>query len=486
MISMSPCPTNLAQEPPLCVDLDHTLFLNDSLEDQAIWMLFHHPLRLLGCVWRSGGHRAALKHELASHYPDDVVPGTYNQDLLELLRRQHAQGRRIVLVTASNERMAQRVAGDLGIFDAVLASTEAVNLKGRKKADALGAKFGTKSFDYVGDAFADLPVWAAARKGWLVGGNSRLLAAARETVDLERVVPGSRPSPLALLSALRPHQWAKNLLVFVPLLAAHLWASPTAIVAAITTFVALCLTASGVYLLNDLSDLPHDRRHLRKRHRAIASGALRPLYAAMGAVVLLAGGLILAARAGPPAVPWLILLYIGTTLFYSYRLKRVELLDVFTLASLYVLRIIVGGVAIGVALSSWLLAFSLFFFLSLALVKRFCEASHAAEAGGRELHGRGYQSGDVGFIASLGSASGYIAVLILALFLSSEEVSRSYRQPQLLWFACVVLLYWISRMWLLTHRRQMNEDPVLFAVKDRISYLCGGLVVLVVYVAATF
>ncbi len=475
---------DLAGEPPLCVDLDDTLLLNDSLEDQVVWMVFHHPLKLLAAVAASGFRRAAFKEKVAGSFPADLVPGVYDPTVLQALREEHLRGRRLILTTASTSQMARRVADDLGIFSEVIASDGELNLKGEAKARRLVERFGLKGFDYAGDSRADIAVWKQARCGWFVGNAGEVLRQARGSADIVRILERPRATLLDLLRLLRPHQWAKNLLVFVPLLTAHLWSNAEALVAAFVTFISLSLTASAVYVLNDLSDLTDDRRHPRKRSRALASARVRPRVGLLVAALLIAcaGTLVWATRQAD--VAGLLLVYATATLLYSYKLKRIELLDVFALASLYVLRIVIGGIAIQVEMSSWLLAFSLFFFLSLALVKRFCEASFAAESGSIRLFGRGYHSRDAEFIASLGSASGYIAVVVFALFLTSNEVARTYSRPDLLWLVCIILLYWISRVWLLTHRGRMNEDPVLFAVKDPVSYGCGFLICVVVLLAA--
>jgi 4-hydroxybenzoate polyprenyltransferase len=272
-----------------------------------------------------------------------------------------------------------------------------------------------------------------------------------------------------VLEAMRPHQWAKNLLVFVALIGAHRVAEPALLARAALAFVAFGLVASSVYVLNDLCDLAADRRHATKRDRPFASGALPLRFGYALFPLLLAAGAAVAA-ALPRGFGVLLGGYYAATVAYSFALKRRLVLDVVVLASLYTARLFGGGLATDVPISEWLAAFSLFVFFSLALAKR---ASELGELGEREgaAAGRGYVAADRGPVITMGIASGYLAVLVLALYVSSHDVSRLYAHPLRLWLLCPVLLYWTSRVWILVGRRALHEDPVLFALRDPASWL---------------
>lgn len=447
---------------PLCVDLDGTLLKSDLLLETFAAAVKRSPWTLLGVpAWLLRG-RAALKRELALRGDVDVTRLPYDEALLARLRRERSDGRAIWLATASDEKAAGRIAAHLGLFDGVIASDGVHNLKGRAKAEALVARFGERGFDYAGEDRHDVPVWAHAR----------------EAVVVER----PRRPVRAVARGIRAYQWAKNLLVFVPLLTAHRLDLP-ALQGAALAFVAFSLAASAVYLLNDLLDLQDDRRHPLKRLRALASGELSIL-AALGLLPLLLGGAALACAALPWPVAALVGAYLAANVAYSWALKRRAIVDVFVLAGLYTLRIFAGAAAIPVPLSHWLLAFSLFAFLSIALVKRYVEISNAAAREEERVPGRGYTSGDGPLLAMIGVGSGCLAVLVLSLYLTSPQVVTLYRQPALLWFAVPPVFYWFARTWMLAWRGLLHEDPLLFALHDRVSYAVGVLVALAMVVAA--
>jgi 4-hydroxybenzoate polyprenyltransferase len=475
--------TAAAATVPLCVDLDGTLLRGDLLHECAIDVLKRSPwLALAFPVWLLGG-RAKLKAELARRARIDYASLPFDPHVLELLRREHDAGRKLVLATASDAAAAHAVAAHLGLFDDVIASNGTQNLKGAHKAAALVDRFGEGGFDYLGDAAADRAVWRAARKVYVVCASEE--AGRRLAGERAQCVVVARSPGLGwpLLRALRTHQWAKNLLVFVALVTAHRLGDALAVDAAFVAFAAFCLAASGAYLLNDLLDLEHDRRHPEKRRRALASGEL-PLWVAAilsPLLVLLAGALSLLL---PVAFRFELLLYIVATIAYSTALKRVALLDVFTLAGLYCVRILAGAAAIPVPVSGWLVVFSLFLFLSLALVKRYAELSALARRDGDATPGRGYRAADRVIVGILGVTSGEISVLVFALYVASAEVRALYSRPMILWLVCPLLLYWVTRVWLLAYRDEMQEDPVVFALRDRASLALGALV-LVVLIAAT-
>ena len=461
----------------LCVDLDGTLLKSDILYESLLALLGKNPLYLFMLpFWLLRG-KAALKHAIASRIELDPTHLPYDERVLGILRDTRDRPR--VLCTASNDKYAQSIAAHLGVFELVLASNDRLNLSGHFKAQSLAERFGERNFDYMGNASIDLEVWARARRAWVVNGSQALARRAARVSELADHLAPPSGAFRAWIKATRVHQWLKNLLVFLPLLASHRFFDLQAVSASLLAFVAFGLCASGVYVFNDLLDLPSDRQHPRKRLRPFAAGRLPLRQGLLVAPLLTAAGFALALLVSP--VFALVLLgYYTMTLAYSLRLKRVVMVDVILLAGLYTIRIIGGAAAIGSSLSFWLLAFSMFVFLSLAMLKRYTELSIMLGAGRSKASGRGYEVKDLPLIQSFGAASGYLAVLVFALYINSPESLELYGRPQVLWLICPLLLYWISHLWIKSHRGAMHDDPVIFAVTDRISQvviaLCGVLV----------
>jgi len=449
----------------LCVDLDGSLVDTDLLYESLLALLAHAPLHIfLIPLWLLRG-KAFLKRELASRIALRPETLPYNANVVELLRTTSQRPR--VLCTASDRLLAEPIARHLGLFEMVLASDGRDNLAGGHKARQLVEAFGERGFDYVGNGKVDLKVWSHAAGAWVVNNGDELARQAGELSELR----GHWPAPERVrpwIKAMRLHQWLKNLLVFLPLLTSHRFLDLDAVANATLAFLAFGLCASGVYVLNDLLDLTPDRLHRRKRKRPFAAGSLPLLHGLFAAPVLGAGGLALSLACGP-RFTLVLLTYFIATLAYSLRLKRVVMVDVVMLAGLYTIRIIGGAIAISGGLSFWLLAFSMFLFLSLALLKRYTELQAIQGTPNGGANGRGYDVDDLPMLQSLGAASGYIAVMVMALYINSPESIRLYHQPKLLWLICPVLLYWISRAWILAHRGKMHDDPVVFAATDRVS-----------------
>jgi 4-hydroxybenzoate polyprenyltransferase/phosphoserine phosphatase len=468
---------------PLCVDLDGTVIKTDLLWESLVELLRRNPLYLFPVLlwWMRG--RAYLKRQIGARVELDVTSLPYDHGFLQFLKDEKRRGRPILLVTASDRRPAERVAEHLGLFTDLLASDGNTNLRGQAKGVKLAEKFGVRGFDYAGNSTVDLPVWAQARHAIVVNGNARLTARAGKCSTVSHIFGSVSPRWQALIRALRPHQWAKNLILFVPLLTSHELSRPALALDAVLAFIAFSLCASGIYVLNDLFDLESDRHHRTKRGRPFAAGDL-PLPVGLASFpLLLAGGALLASR-----LRWefgaVLGGYVLLTTTYCWGLKKAPLLDVFCLAALYTIRLIAGHGATGVAYSTWLLVFSMFIFLSLALVKRFVELNSALHQNRADIRGRGYHPDDLWLVATLGSSSGYLSALVLALYVnSSDEVHRLYRHPTLLLLVCPLLLYWISRVWMLAHREKMHEDPLVFALKDPVSYLVGVLTLIVLWLA---
>jgi 4-hydroxybenzoate polyprenyltransferase len=467
---------------PLAVDLDGTLVRSDMLMESLAAALKRNPLVAFALpLWLARG-RAALKAELARRGDVDVTLLPYDTAVLRELRRQRADGRWLILATAADSAIAQRVSDHLGLFDEVMASDGARNLKGEAKARALVERFGEGRFDYMGEDRFDMPAWKHAHEAYVVGSES-LAAQARAAGKTVHAIPREPHRAGSLLRALRAYQWAKNLLLFVPLVTAHVLFDPASLIAASLGFIAFSLAASSVYVANDIADLQDDRRHPTKRTRPFASGELPIAFAAMLVPGLLAAAFALATLL-PGDFGLLLAMYLAVNLAYSLGLKRAPLLDVFVLAGLYTMRILAGAAAVDVPVSHWLLAFSLFAFLSLALAKRFVEVSRVAARDESRVGGRGYVAGDGDLLAMLGVACAGLSALVFALYITSPQVVVLYSAPALLWLAVPVLLYWMSRVWFLAHRGELHEDPLLFALRDPASY-ATGLAILAVMIAAT-
>jgi 4-hydroxybenzoate polyprenyltransferase len=462
----------------LIVDLDGTLLRSDLLLESLLALLRQRPLMLfLLPFWLLRG-KARFKAEIARRASVVMTDLPWDERVRELIHA--AAGRRpLLLCTASDAKLANAAAAHIGQFDEVLSSDGVRNLSGRAKAAALVERFGERGFDYAGNARVDLHVWRVAREAIVVNAPASLARAAARCTRVAQHLPARSAGIGAWLRALRVHQWLKNVLVFVPLLASHRFFEPMAAGQAALAFAAFCLCASGVYLLNDLLDLPSDRQHPRKRARPFAAGTLPLLHGLIATPLLSLAALMLALLVSPLFVA-VMATYLLLTVAYSIRLKRLVMMDVMVLAGLYTMRIVAGTVAIDAALSFWLLAFSMFLFLSLAMLKRYTELLMLRAQGNANTAGRGYRVADLPLVQALGTASGFLAVLVLALYINSPASEVLYRRPQLLWLLCPVLLYWVGRAWMIAHRGLMRDDPVVFAATDRASQvllLASALVV---------
>ncbi|MBF5041850.1 MULTISPECIES: UbiA family prenyltransferase [Myxococcaceae] len=478
-LAAAPLPPGL----PLVVDLDGTLTRTDTLHESLLLLLKQHPLLvLLVPLWLLKG-KAHLKAELARRVVPDAAHLPYDEGLLAYLRAEHARGRRLVLATAADRRVADAVAQHLGLFERVHASEGGVNLRGARKLASLRSSLGA-DFHYAGNERDDLAVWRECAGSVVVNAPGGVVRAAQALGRPVQVFQGPRARARTWLKAVRVHQWAKNLLLFVPLLAAHRVREPALLVHAALAFASFSLCASSVYVLNDLLDLEADRQHPSKCRRPFACGLLPLKVGLVLAPLLLVAGFGIALAWLPREFVLLLCAYYAVTLAYSFYLKQVMVLDVLVLAGLYTVRILGGALAVGVRTSSWLFSFSMFLFLSLALVKRLSEVRRLRMSKQEVAHGRGYFAGDLEQLGQLGTSSGYLAVLVLALYISSEEVRRLYDHPERLWLLCPVMLYWVSRVWLLAHRGEVNEDPLVFALRDKVSYAVGLAATLVILLAA--
>jgi 4-hydroxybenzoate polyprenyltransferase len=469
-------------ERPLCVDLDGTLVKSDTLVDSLMVLARSHPTALLRAPFWAIKGKAHLKSQVASLVALDVAHLPYNRPLLDYLRDEHAAGRKLYLATGADGVLARSIATHLGIFDDVMASDGTVNLTGNNKLLDLEQRFAADGFDYIGNALPDLPLLQGARHAMLANPHIRLNSALKSrNIPVSRKFLDRSRLPFALAKALRLHQWAKNLLVFLPFLLAHSFHAAS-VLNAVVAFFCFSLTASATYIFNDLLDLEQDRAHLNKRNRAFAAGDLS-VTAGVAISLLLATAALIAAAYLPRTFLAYLLLYLVTTLTYSFALKRIVLVDVVILSSLYTLRMLAGAAATRTLISPWLAAFSVFLFLSLAMVKRFSELQNLRARGVNPSNGRGYLLSDTEQLRSFGTSSAYASIVIFALYINGHDVVALYHHANRMWLITPLMILWISRVWLLASRGLLDEDPVVFALTDRMSLLLGLGVLLIAYSA---
>ena len=460
----------------VAVDFDGTLIRGDSLWESLLPALGAGPAAAFGLLRALARGKAAFKQAVAELAVPDPETFAWRDELVERLRAWKASGRRLVLATASHRAVAEAANARLGgLFDDVLATETGRNLRGEAKAEALKALAGGAPVYYVGDSAADLPVWKAFGTGAVLSGNASLVRRAREAGA--EPVEEKRPSALRVWAkALRVHQWSKNLLLFVPIALAHRFGDVSALLRLVPAFAAFCLCCSSVYLFNDLVDVRSDRRHPVKRRRPLASGLLSVPAALLALPLLLAGVVLCAAAVGGSGFSAVLSLYLLLTFVYSMAAKRLLLVDVLLLAGLYTLRLVAGAEASATPISFWLLVFSMFAFVSLAMLKRFVDLKELQTLGLERSAGRAYRVDDMPAIRGAGLASGFLSALVLALYVQSAQFGALYGNPEFFWTIIVAFLYWILRMWILAGRGDMEEDPVLFAVRDRASWGVGVFV----------
>ena len=455
---------------PLVVDLDGTFVKNDLLHDSLLFVLIRKPGHVASTIRSFFKGKLSLKQHLAQIYipkNEHVVP---NPEVTSFIESAKSQGRQVLLVSASDHLVTSSVGSGFHLFDEVIGS-ESENLKGHAKARLLTSRFGVKGFDYIGNSKTDLPVWAQADKAHVVSHSNSLLKHAKK-VNKNSEVLRTEQANLPILKGMRIHQWIKNLLVFVPLLTAFELFDLSLTSKSIAAFFSFSLLASGVYFINDLSDVNSDREHAKKRFRPIAAGLISVPAAVSIAFLLLSAGLLIAAGINFSFLG-IALLYLFLTTGYSFLLKQIAVLDCVILACLYTLRVVAGGLATGIPLTYWLLAFSSFIFFSLAWMKRYAEISNSPGVG--KVSGRGYLKTDLNYIFGLGASSAFLSILIFALYIENIQSAGGYKYPDLAWLALPVLTYWLCRIWLIAFRGQMNEDPIIFAAKDKVSIACGLL-----------
>lgn len=469
--------------PDLYVDLDGSLIATDLLDESLLRLVRDSPVSLLSLpAWLLQG-KAALKDQVAARVEVDVSTLPYRPEVLGYVREARAQGRRVVLATASDQRLAERVAAHLGVFDAVLASDGERNLGGSRKLDAIRQDANGRDFSYLGDRRVDLQVWSGAQGAVVVSRSDALVRQASKTTALEAHIRPPSTAPRRYLYAMRLHQWLKNLLVFVPLMPVlHELTLPVVLNACIA-FLAFGLMASGIYILNDLLDLESDRRHKRKRFRPFAAGEISVRTGLLMCAGLCLASLTLSLVFMPPRFLAVLVLYLMLTTGYSFFLKRRAIVDVFSLAALYTIRLAAGAAATGLPLSLWILSFSLFIFVSLALAKRYVELSGTPTEVKQMSRDRNYHPTDLQLVLAGGVAAGQMATVVLSLYLQDPQIVARYAHPKYLWAMVPLILFWIMRIWLKAVRSALHDDPVVFAARDWVSQLSVAICAVVLWLA---
>lgn len=471
-----------ATDIPLAVDLDGTLTPSDTLHE-GVLVYLRQPVRDVVGLWkplRAG--KAEFKRTVAERTGFDPSLLPYNDEVLDWLRSERRRGRRIVLFSAADQSIAEAVADYLGLFDGAYGSRDGVNLSGARKLDLIRSVLGDR-FVYAGDGVVDLPIFAQAERVVLVGPVARLERLLSPGKIVERRFPVQRPNARTWLHALRVQHWTKNVLVFLAPVLGFQSASPVTAIQALVLFLAFGMLASATYLINDLLDLSADRQHPRKRFRPLAAGRIAPRDGAFAAAILLGASLILAAWL-PLGAAAVLLAYLVVTLLYSLALKRLPIVDTFVLAGLFTIRVLAGSMLLSTGVSPWLLTFSMFFFLGLAMVKRYAELNRVVQAGGAGVVSRGYTARDLPLLLAAGVASSFAAIVIFVFYLIEEQYpSGLYSRPEMLWAMMPAVLIWSLRVWHLTVHGRMNEDPVVFALKDSVSRVLGAFCCVILLLA---
>jgi 4-hydroxybenzoate polyprenyltransferase len=468
---------------PLCVDLDGTLIKTDSIIETIIIAIRKSPfIIVLLPFWLIRG-KNYFKNKIVSFGIPDVTLFPYNQPVIDRILTARTQGRKIILTSASKESIVKAVGEHLNLFDELIYSSDNYNNRSENKVKLLVRKFGERGFDYVGNGYADLPVFAYTNKSILISDNKHLIKKAESISYQFEIIQLNRNNFRNLIKGMRIYQWIKNLLIFLPFILAHQWNNVDIAVTTVIGFLCFSFVASFIYLINDLMDLESDRKHSHKSKRPFASGELSPIIAFATISLPVLASFVISFLYLPVNFGWVLISYFILTCLYSLYLKKLAIIDIITLSVLFTIRILSGAQIGEIYLSKWFLAFSLFLFLSLAIVKRYAELTNLLKRNLTKTSGRGYQTDDMGILLSMGTSSGFISVLIFLFYLFSPEVSKLYQNPFYLIPVSMVLLFWISRMWFLARRGEMNEDPIVFTSKDIFSYFMMLVVIIFLYLA---
>ena len=469
----------------LVVDLDHTLIATDTLLESIILYLKSSPFGIfLFWGWLLKG-KSYFKNQLAQRVCPKAATLPYRQEVLKYIEKARASGKPVLLATASHRRIADSVAEHLGVFSDVLATDAETNLSGQQKLDAILARTAENPFAYIGDSLKDIPLWKAADTAVLINPSKKLLGRLKgqhPKIDILKCDHEYGELKTWILS-LRLHQWAKNFLIFLPALMSHRIIEPDIFYHLILAFLSIGFSASSIYLLNDLLDLEVDRKHFKKKFRPLASGIFSVKKALFLIPVFLFISFGIALLSLPLPFFFSLFFFLLLTTAYSFYLKQLVIIDVIILAALYTFRVIVGAIAAEILVSSWLLAFSMFFFMSLALIKRYSELLATSDET-EKLPGRGYWKLDLETTLTTGIASGQLSLLVFALYMNDDHMKEFYGEPKLLWFILPILFYWLTRIWVIAHRGELLDDPIIFTIKDRTSYVVLAIVVLILIAAS--
>ncbi len=465
----------------LYIDLDGTLIHTDTLWESA---LLHWKLTifapLLWIFWLRKG-KSYLKHNIAENAIPDASVLPYNNEVISVINNHKSNGGLVYLATAANHKVAQTIADYLGIFDGVLASSPHHNLSRHNKADEL-LRHAHGEFDYIGNSSDDIPVWEKSGRIALVGKKS-LIPSSHSHIPIIFHADNSVSSFHAIIKALRVYQWVKNLLLFLPLILAHRFGDIPLFIQGVIAFFCFSFCASSIYILNDLLDIENDRHHIRKKNRPFAAGILSIPLGLVLIPLLLATAFFSALHYLPIGFVFALLCYLIVTVSYSFGLKKTPVLDVIILAGLYTFRVLSGGIGLNIRISPWLLMLSIFLFLSLAFVKRYAEIISMEKKEQHQAKGRGYRTEDKPILGMTGVASGIVSVLVFVQYLRSNEVVHLYHNSHLLWLVPPLFLYWIAHVWFIANRNQMHDDPIIFAAKDKTSYLVFGIISIIILLA---
>ncbi len=467
--------------PPLYVDLDGTLLATDMLWESLIFVSRQHPRALPAIFWELRKGKAAFKEALAQATSLDASELPYRESVLTFLRQEKEQGRRIILATATHQKTAQAIAAHVNVFDDVLGTTRERNLRGTIKRDTILAH-AQGAYEYLGDSPVDIPIWQRAARAHGVFQHHESWSSAVPEFLRGEVFFHASSGPKELFRAMRPYQWAKNILLFLPLFLSHTFSDTPKLLSAGIAFLSFSLTASAIYLLNDIFDIHTDRRHPEKRERPFARGTYQIPHGLGWSFILGITGFLLALSVSPSFALSLIG-YLGATTLYTLWLKKLPIIDVLLIGFFYSYRIFAGAIATQTPVTDWLLAFSTFFFVSLGIQKRYSELLRLSKASGLPSHGRGYHVEDLPILLGFGLNSAFLSLLVFTFYLRSTEVTALYAHPSWLWSIVALLLIWIMRLWLLTHRGIVQDDPLLFTLRDRKSGLIFSLILLILIVA---
>ena len=472
---------------PLFIDLDGTLVSTDTLWESCLLYLKGNPLQFWKLIiWLFHG-KAYFKEQVSLNVNLNTELLPYNDEVMQYISNAKAMDGDVYLITAANQKIADSVSKSLKIFAASVGSSSTINLRGKEKLQVIKDLIGENPFDYIGDSSADVVIWQKAHTAIISGDKQKLANLLKKDKDKIIILPGGRTSLFKKwIKALRVHQWSKNMLLFLALFMSHRLLEMNLFFQVVIAFFSFSLSASAVYILNDLFDLEADRKHPSKKNRPFAAGYLSITNGVFAIPILLIISFVLAISFLPNTFTIILIIYLLTTTSYSLYLKEQLFLDVIILGALYTLRVLAGGLAIGIEVSTWLLGFSMFFFLSLAFMKRYTDLMLIKNNNQEEIFGRGYSIMDLEIVQRTGITSGFASLLILVLYINSDQVVELYKQPALIWLTIPILLYWLMRMWLVAHRGNMTDDPIIFAIKDKSSYIMFLMIVIILFVAANF